>query len=65
MVQVLKGQKRHAATSEIDPNVIGYVSLMMAEGHMMIAGNFVRKCMTCVNRLYNHLALIAREGRTE
>ena len=32
MVQVLKGQKRHVATSEVDPNVIGYVSFVMARG---------------------------------
>ena len=45
VVQVLKGQKLHVATSEVDPNVIGYVSFVMARGHMMIVGNFVRKCM--------------------
>ena len=45
MVQVLKGQKGHVATSEVDPNVIGYVSFVMARGHMMVVGNFVRKCM--------------------
>ena len=45
MVQVLKGQKGHVATSEVDPNLIGYVSFVMARGQMMVVGNFVRKCM--------------------
>ena len=45
MVQVLKGQKLHVATSEVDPNVIRYVSFVMARGHMMIVGDFVRECI--------------------
>ena len=45
MVQVLKVLMHHVATSEVDPNVIGHVSFVMARGHMMIGGDFVRKCM--------------------
>ena len=42
MVQVLKVLMHHVATSEVDPNVIGYVSFVMARGHMMIVGDSVR-----------------------
>ena len=55
MVQVLKGQKGHVATSEVDPNVIGYVSFVMCKSDWMVSHHVTprqllveRACELCI-----------------
>ena len=55
VVQVLKGQKLHVATSEVDPNVIEYVSFMMCRSDWMVSHHVIlrqllveRGCELCI-----------------